>query len=318
MTETIQKQETPRLMSVAEIIKLCKCSQAKVSLYFSNHQIQPAAYRHEQFHNVKLYEVTDELEKYFKTAHKTGPIPTKEKNMVTLPKPTQPTPPPTPTPTPPKGMTMREMADYCGCSLTKVAVYVRTCQIKPSGVRNSRYHHNINEYDFTPTDEAFFRTEHKIKADKTAQSEAQRIASGWLTIYEVAAAWNCSCYKAFNILTESNAPIRWEYGNPYNGRKFYKMPEHTSRDPSKVHYNNVKEDDWLDSVRSKEVRDMVLDERKWRGMVGKRVAVELKKYDQRIEGVLKQYSMCWFIIKRDNGRVETYKHNEAKVLKEAE
>ena len=235
--------------------------------------------------------------------------------MVTLPKPTQPTT--TPTPTPPKGMTMREMADYCGCSLTKVAVYVRTRQIKPSGVRNSRYHHNINEYDFTPTDEAYFRTEHKIKADKTAQSEAQRIASGWLSVAEISQRWGCSLGKTIDLLAESRAPYRWEHGVCYQGRKLYKMPAEPPRSP--VENKKPPKDeggDWLASVTSKEVKDMVLDERKWRGMVGKRVAVELKKYDQRIEGVLKQYSMCWFIIKRDNGRMETYKHREAKVVEE--
>ena len=234
--------------------------------------------------------------------------------MVTLPKPTQPTP--TPTPTPPKGMTMREMADYCECSLTKVAVYVRTRQIKPSGVRNSRYYHNINEYDFTPTDETYFRTPHHIKPNKTPQCEARRIASGWLTVAEIAQRWGCGYNKSVDLLGECHAPIKWEHGVPNLGRKLYKMPAEPPRNPVETKKGQRDKGDWLGSVRSKEVKDMVLDERKWRGMVGKRVAVELKKYDQRIEGVLKQYSMCWFTIKRDNGRMETYKHSEAKVVEE--
>lgn len=238
--------------------------------------------------------------------------------MVTLPKPAQPTP--TPPPTPPKGMTMREMADYCGCSLAKVAVYVRTRQIKPSGVRNSRYHHNINEYDFTPTDEAYFRTSHHINpVNKTPQGEARRIASGWLTVAEIARRWGCGFNKAVDLLGECHAPIKWEHDVPNLGRKLYKMPAEPPRSP--VENKKPPKDeggDWLASVTSKEVRDMVLDERKWRGMVGRRVAVEMKRSGVKFEAVLLRYSMCWFDVKRDNGRVETYKHNEAKVLKEAE
>ena len=236
--------------------------------------------------------------------------------MVTLPKPAQPTP--TPPPTPPKGLTMREMADYCGCSLTKVAVYVRTRQIKPSGVRNSRYHHNINEYDFTPTDETYFRTAHQAKADKSPQSEARRIASGWLTVAEIAQRWGCGFYKAVDLLSECHAPIRWEHDIPNFGRKYYKMPAEPPRSP--VENKKVQRDrgDWVDGIKSRSVKDMVLDERKWRGMVGKRVAVEMKRSGVKFDAVLLRYSMCWFDVKRDNGSVETYMHNEAKVVEEAE
>lgn len=216
-------------------------------------------------------------------------------------------------------MSVREIAARCGCTQNKVSGYLRKHAIQPVDSRpmNRKTHHLTNLYEFTPYMEDYLLSSHKSGAP-VAEDEKERLKKGWLTIYEVAAAWNCSCSKAYSILTESNAPIKWEHGEPRNGRKFYKMPEHPSRDPSKIHYNNIiQEDDWLESVRSKEVRDMVLDERKWRGMVGKRVAVESKEYDQRIEGVLKQYSMCWFIIKRDNGRVETYKHSEAKVVEEA-
>lgn len=215
-------------------------------------------------------------------------------------------------------MLIREIAIRCGCTPNKVSGYLRKHNIQPVGsiLPNAKAHHPSNLYEFTPYMEDYLLSIHKSGAP-VAEYEKERIAKGWLTIYEVAAAWNCSCYKAFNILTESNAPIRWEYGNPYNGRKFYKMPEHPSRDPSKVHYNNVKEDDWLDSVRSKEVKDMVLDERKWRGMVGRRVAVKMKRNGVKFECVLLRYSMCWFDVRRDNGRVETYKHNEAKVVEEA-
>ena len=80
MLNSTTKQETPRIMSTSEIVALCKCSQGKISLYFSKHKIQPVDYRYEQFHYVKLYELTDELEKHFKTIHKTGPKP--KKNLI--------------------------------------------------------------------------------------------------------------------------------------------------------------------------------------------------------------------------------------------
>ena len=310
MTELISTQETPRIMSVAEIVALCKCSQGKVSLYFSKHNIQPVAYRHEQFHNVKLYELTDDLERHFKTVHKTGPIPAKEKTMVTTANP------------PPKGdritiksKTIKETADYCGCSTTKVATYIRKHNIQPVGAHWDRFHKSINLYNFTAEQEQYFRVIHHGQPPRQ-QSEAERILSGWLTVREIAERWKCGYNKALDLLHESNAPYRWETKKEGWGRKFYKIPAKPSRDPQAYKTKQKSEGDWLASVTSKEVRDMVLDERKWRGMIGKRVAVELKKYDQRIEGVLKQYSMCWFIIKRDNGRMETYKHREAKVVEE--
>jgi hypothetical protein len=213
-------------------------------------------------------------------------------------------------------MLIREIAIRCGCTPNKVSGYLRKHNIQPVGsiLPNAKAHHPSNLYEFTPYMEDYLLSIHKSGAP-VAEYEKERIAKGWLTIYEVAAAWNCSCYKAFNILTESNAPIRWEYGNPYNGRKFYKMPEHTSRDPSKVHYNNVKEDDWLDSVRSKEVKDMVLDERRGKSLIGKRVTIQEGR--RVFSAMLVAYNMCWFII-RINGKDDKFRHNEAKVLKEAE
>ena len=216
-------------------------------------------------------------------------------------------------------LSVREIAIRCGCTQNKVSGYLRKHAIQPVGSKpiDRKTHHITNLYEFTPYMEEYLLSEHKC-GTPSAESERERIAKGWLTIYEVAAAWNCSCYKALTVLNESNAPQRWEHGEPHNGRKFYKMPERPTRDPKSLHYNNVKEDDWLDSVRSKVVKDMVLDERKWRGMVGRRVAVEMKQSDVKFEAVLLRYSMCWFDVRRDNGRVETYKHNEAKVLNEAE
>ena len=234
--------------------------------------------------------------------------------MVTLPNPT-PTQAATP-PTPPKGMTIRAMADFCGCSANKVAVYIRTCGVAPSGTIKDKYHPSLNIYDFTNEDAEYLRETHRVSNARRIPDE-ERIASGWLTATEAAAKWGCGVSKATSLLLEAKAPYKWEGGSPYRGRKFYKIPR-PPRDPQAYKAKQKDErGDWLAGVASKEVKDMVLDERKWRGMVGKRVAVELKKYDQRIEGVLRQYSMCWFIIKRDNGRVETYKHNEAKVVEEA-
>lgn len=217
-------------------------------------------------------------------------------------------------------MLVREIAIRCGCTPNKVNGYLRKHNIQPVGsvLPTANAHHPSNLYEFTPYMEDYLLSSHKSGAP-VAEDEKERIRKGWLTIYEVAAAWNCSYNKAYAILAESNAPWKWEYGEPRAGKKFYKMPEHPSRDPSKIHYNNIaQEDDWLESVRSKEVRDMVLDERKWRGMVGRRVVVEMKRSGVTFEAVLLRYSMCWFDVRRDNGRVETYRHSEAKVVEEAE
>lgn len=217
-------------------------------------------------------------------------------------------------------MLIREIAIRCGCTPNKVSGYLRKHAIQPVGSKpiDRKTHHITNLYEFTPYMEEYLLSEHKC-GTPSAEGERERITSGWLTIYEVAAAWNCSCYKALTVLNESNAPQKWEHGEPYNGRKFYKAPEHPSRDPSKVHYNNIaQEDDWLESVHNESVRQMVLDERKWRGMVGGRVAVEMKRSGVTFDAVLLRYSMCWFDVRRDNGRVETYKHSEAKVVEVAE
>ena len=233
--------------------------------------------------------------------------------MVTLSNPTQPTPT-----EPPQGMTTREMADYCGCSLSKVNVYVRLRHVAPVGERNSKYHHHIFTYNFTAEDEKYFRSRHPRKPNYDRQKEEERVASGWLTLDEIARRWKCGLSKTIDLLAECHAPIRWEHDIPNFGRKYYKMPAEPPRSPVENKKGQRDRGDWVDGIKSRSVKDMVLDERKWRGMVGRRVAVEMKRSGVKFEAVLLRYSMCWFDVRRDNGRVETYKHSEAKVVEEAE
>ena len=43
-----------------------------------------------------------------------------------------------------KSKTIKETADYCGCSTTKVATYIRKHNIQPSGSHWDRFHKSIN------------------------------------------------------------------------------------------------------------------------------------------------------------------------------
>ena len=61
----------------------------------------------------------------------------------------------------------------------------------------------------------------------------------------------------------------------------------------------------------------MLDERRGKKLVGKTVVVKMKGSGVVFTGRLEFYNMCQFFV-RKNGFVNGYRHNEAKVLKEAE
>jgi hypothetical protein len=68
----------------------------------------------------------------------------------------------------------------------------------------------------------------------------------------------------------------------------------------------------MGNVTNEEMKGIIPDK-----LIGHRVIVDLKKYGQRIEGMLLQSSKHWFNLKRDNGRVETYMYREATITGEA-
>ena len=216
-----------------------------------------------------------------------------------------------------KSKTIAENADYCGCSKTKVATYIRKHYIQPVDAKWDVYHKSINLYDFTAEQEQYFRTIHHGQPPRQ-QSEAERILSGWLTVREIAEKWKCGYNKALDLLHESNAPYRWEAKKQGWGRKFYKIPAKPSRDPQAYKTKQKTEGDWLQSVPNGPIKDMVLDERRGKSLIGKRVTVQMRTSGAVYYGILLKYTMCWFDLKRDNGRVETYRHSEAKVVEEAE
>jgi hypothetical protein len=215
-----------------------------------------------------------------------------------------------------KSKTIKQTADYCQCSTTKVATYIRKHNIQPSGAHWDRFHKSINLYDFTAEQEQYFRTIHHGQPPRQ-QSEAERILSGWLTVREIAEKWKCGYNKALDLLHESNAPYRWETKKEGWGRKFYKIPAKPSRDPQAYKTKQKTEGDWVKSIPDGEVKDMILDERRGKSLIGKRVTVQMKTSRVVFTGLLESYTMCWFIV-NINGRHNAYKHNEAKVLKEAE
>ena len=172
----------------------------------------------------------------------------------------------------------------------------------------------MEEYLRTPT-------EPRGEAKNDAVKEAKRIADGWLTVQEIADKWNCSYMKALDILVTSHAEWKWEDGKPYQGRKLWKIPETLSRQPTvhKISARTSTKKDWLDSlpkIDGAQIKEMVLDERRGKKLVGKTVVVEMKGSGVVFTGKLEFYNMCQFFV-RKNGVVNRYRHNEAKVLKEA-
>jgi hypothetical protein len=126
--------------------------------------------------------------------------------------------------------------------------------------------------------------------------------------------------KTLDILVTSHAEWKWEDGKPYQGRKLWKIPETLSRQPTvhKVPARISTKKDWLDSlpkIDGAQIKEMVLDERRGKKLVGKTVVVKMKGSGVVFTGKLEFYNMCQFFVRR-NGFVNRYSHNEAKVLKE--
>ena len=215
-----------------------------------------------------------------------------------------------------KSKTIKETADYCGCSTTKVATYIRKHNIQPVGAHWDRFHKSINLYNFTAEQEQYFRVIHHGQPPRQ-QSEAERILSGWLTVREIAERWKCGYNKALDLLHESNAPYRWETKKEGWGRKFYKIPAKPSRDPQTYKTKQKSEGDWLASVPDGPIKDMVLDERRGKSLIGKRVTVQMKHNGVVFAARLVSYNMCQFVV-RHNGFINGYWHSEAKVVEEAE
>lgn len=221
-----------------------------------------------------------------------------------------------------KILTVTEITEYCGCNKYKVKRYIARHNILPYSltVRGSRK--DVRQYELTPDMEEYLRTptEPRGEAKNDAVKEAKRIADGWLTVQEIADKWNCSYMKALDILVTSHAEWKWEDGKPYQGRKLWKIPETLSRQPTvhKVPARISTEKDWIDSlpeIDGAQIKEMVLDERRGKAMVGKKVVIETVD-GKKIVGELLWYNMIWFAA-MINGVCEEFKHNEAKVLKEA-
>lgn len=222
-----------------------------------------------------------------------------------------------------KILTVTEITEYCGCNKYKVKRYIARHNILPYSLTVRGLRKDVRQYELTSDMEEYLRTptEPRGEAKNDAVKEAKRIADGWLTVQEIADKWNCSYMKALDILVTSHAEWKWEDGKPYQGRKLWKIPETLSRHPTvhKVPARISTKKDWIDSlpkIDGAQIKEMVLDERRGKKLVGKTVVVEMKGSGVVFTGKLEFYNMCQFFV-RKNGVVNRYRHNEAKVLKEA-
>lgn len=220
--------------------------------------------------------------------------------------------------------TVSEIMAHCNCTKHKVNSYIYHHHMLPYSLTTRGSKKDVRQYELTPEMEEFLKTptEQRGEASSDPEREAKRIADGWLTGNEITEMWGCSYMKTIDILVTSHAEWKWEDGKPYQGRKLWKIPETLSRQPAvhKVSARISTKKDWIDSlpkIDGAQVKEMVLDERRGKQLVGKTVVVEMKGSGVVFTGRLEFYNMCQFFV-RKNGFVNGYRHNEAKVLKEAE
>lgn len=220
--------------------------------------------------------------------------------------------------------TVSEIMARCNCTKHKVNSYIYHHHMLPYSLTTRGSRKDVRQYELTPEMEEFLKTptEQRGEASSNPEREAKRIADGWLTGNEITEMWGCSYMKTIDILVTSHAEWKWEDGKPYQGRKLWKIPETLSRQPTvhKVSARISTKKDWIDSlpkIDGAQIKEMVLDERRGKKLVGKTVVVEMKGSGVVFTGKLEFYNMCQFFV-RKNGFVNGYRHNEAKVLKEAE
>lgn len=221
-------------------------------------------------------------------------------------------------------LTVSEIMAHCNCTKHKVNSYIYHHHMLPYSLTTRGSKKDVRQYELTPEMEEFLKTptEPRGEASSDPEREAKRIADGWLTGNEITEMWGCSYMKTIDILVTSHAEWKWEDGKPYQGRKLWKIPETLSRQPTvhKVPARISTKKDWIDSlpkIDGAQIKEMVLDERRGKKLVGKTVVVEMKGSGVVFTGKLEFYNMCQFVV-RKNGFVNRYRHNEAKVLKEAE
>lgn len=220
--------------------------------------------------------------------------------------------------------TISEIMAHCNCTKHKVNSYIYHHHMLPYSLTTRGSKKDVRQYELTTEMEEFLRTptEPRGEAMNDPEREAQRIADGWLTGDEITKMWGCSYMKTLDILVTSHAEWKWEDDKPYQGRKLWKIPETLSRQPTvhKVSARISTKKDWiatLPKIDGAQIKEMVLDERRGKKLIGKTVLVEMKGSGVVFTGKLEFYNMCQFFI-RKNGFVNGYRHSDAKVLKEAE
>ena len=218
--------------------------------------------------------------------------------------------------------TVSEIMAHCNCTKHKVNSYIYHHHMLPYSLTTRGSKKDVRQYELTPEMEEFLKTptEQRGEASSDPEREAKRIADGWLTGNEITEMWGCSYMKTIDILVTSHAEWKWEDGKPYQGRKLWKIPETLSRQPTvhKVSARISTKKDWIDSlpkIDGAQIKEMVLDERRGKRLVGKTVVVKMKGSGVVFTGKLEFYNMCQFVV-RHNGFINGYWHSEAKVVEE--
>lgn len=194
----------------------------------------------------------------------------------------------------PEALTVTEIGLRCDCSKDKVLRYIRRFHIVPVGECQRGTRKGVALYEFTPLMDEYLHSIFR-PGPQRADTEAERIKSGWLTLNEIADKWKCSVNKAMDILLTSHAEDKWEGGSFHLGRRFWKIPEKLCRDPSTYKQNQKTAGDWLANVPEGDIRDMIMDERRGKALVGQIVAVKKEK-KTILEGKLISYNMVQFVV----------------------
>jgi len=132
-----------------------------------------------------------------------------------------------------------------------------------------------------------------------------------MTVREMSDQYNCTMSKITSYLWYHDVK---PHGTRFNGR--IGKDENTyllTPELEKAIRHEPPQVDWLRGA-NREVKALVMDERRGKSLIGKRVTIQEGR--RVFSAMLVAYNMCWFII-RINGKDDKYKHNEAKVLEEA-
>ncbi len=216
--------------------------------------------------------------------------------------------------------TIPELAEYLHIGDRAVRSRLNALKIKPYGHRTRTT--VVNGMRHGSRESIYFLDPEKVTTGRQKMEQ-----DGWLRTTDVSdmIGGQPDAYKVRRWLEEIGAKRR-----QWNNAFIWKMPpelqeksairasffawKETQQKPTHPMAMSREDDPkWFDDVLPGETRDLVLEERRLKGMVGQTVTVKSKENGQEWEGELLSYSMVCFKLK-SNGTVREFLTRKAKVI----